>query len=340
MAFHRSLMLAALLGSVVPMSLVACGGGDSTVVPAGAHTHYVASKVLVPTNNNESREYGIDLNGDGTPDNQLGMVLGTLAGMGFDIQATIDKAVLGGDIILLTDVQTTDFTSAAAAGIQVFLGSNPQPPACNANEMVSCTTATPAVCTGCGHHLDGTGAFSIDPTSPTNAALAGPIIGGTLKGGPGDLSLQIALGGTTPIQLDLIGARALASSISATAIGSISGTTVTGGVVFGGAISASDINNKVIPAVATELTPTIAKDCTALDMPPGCGCTDGSTGKTILGLFDTNHDCMVTTTEIQTNSLIMSLLAPDVEINGTMALSLGIKAIAVGATYTAPNETM
>ncbi len=334
MAFHRSLLLATL----VPMSLVACGS-SGTVVPEGTHYHYVANRVLVPTNNNESREYGLDLNGDGTPDNQLGMVLGTLAGMGFDIQATIDKAVFEGDIILLTDFQTQDFTSTAAAGIEVFLGSNPQPPACNAGEMVVCTTDTPAVCTGCQHHLDGSGAFSIDPTAPTNPALAGPIVGGTFKGGPGDLALQIALGGTTPIELDLIGARTLASSISATAIGSTSGTTITGGVVFGGAITADDINNKVIPAVATQLGPTIAKDCTDLTDPPGCGCTDGSTGKTILGLFDTNHDCMVSTMEIQTNSLIMSLLAPDVEIEGKMALSLGIKAVAVGATYTAPGET-
>jgi hypothetical protein len=338
MAFHRPLIAASLF-ALVPMSLVACGGSD-TIVPEGMHYHYVASKVLVPTNNNESREYGLDLNGDNTVDNQLGMVLGTLAGMGFDIQGTIDKAVFGGDIILLADFQTKDFNSAAASGIQVFLGSNPQPPACNSGETVTCTTATPSVCTGCQHHLTGTGMFSIDASSPQNAALAGHIAGGTFQGGPGDLALQIALGGTTAIQLDLIGARAKGTGITATQIGSISGGTVTGGIVFGGAVTKDDIDNKVIPAVQTQLVPTIARDCTALTMPPGCGCTDGSTGKTILGLFDTNHDCMVSVDEIKGNSLIMSLLAPDVTIDGKMALSLGIKAVAVGATYTVAGETM
>src|SRR3954466_1752090 len=138
MAFFRPILFAAAL---LPMSLAACGGGDDTITPEGAHYHYVANKALVPTNNNESREYGIDLNGDGTVDNQLGMVLGTLAGMGFDIQGTIDKAVLEGSIILLADFQTKDFTSTAAAGVQVFLGANEQPAACNSGEMVVCTDA-------------------------------------------------------------------------------------------------------------------------------------------------------------------------------------------------------
>ena len=62
-------------------------------------------------------------------------------------------------------------------------------------------------------------------------------------------------------------------------------------------------------------------------------------GKTILGLFDTTpKDCMVTVDEIKNNSLIVSLLSPDVTVDGKMALSLGIKATAVKATYTAPNQ--
>jgi hypothetical protein len=336
MAFHRSLIAASLF-ALVPASLVACGGSD-TIVPEGTHYHYVANKALVPTNNNESREYGLDLNGDGTTDNQLGMVLGTLAGMGFDIQGTIDQAVLEGSIILLADVQTKDFTNTAAAGVQVFLGTNEQPAACNAGEMASCDMSTPAVCTGCGHHLQGDGMFSIDPASPQNAALAGKIVNGTFTGGPGELTLQIALGGTDAIELDLIGAKAKATGITATGIGTLSGNTVTGGIVFGGALTKDDIDNKVIPAVASQLTPTIERDCTMPTMPPGCGCVDGSTGKTILGLFDTNHDCTVSVMEIQTNSLIMSLLAPDVTIDGKMALSLGIKAVATGATFTPPGQ--
>ena len=119
----------------------------------------------------------------------------------------------------------------------------------------------------------------------------------------------------------------------------MSGDAITG-LVFAGALSQDDINTKVIPAVVTQLQPTIARDCTMLTAPPGCGCADGTTGKTIIGLFDTNMDCMVTASEVMTNSLIMSLLAPDVTIDGTKALSLGIKVTAEKATFTVPGETM
>lgn len=318
-----------LLAAVAPMLLVACGGDDGNVTPEGMHYHYVSNKVYVPTTNTQSREYGLDLNADGTPDNQLGMVLSTLSGMGFDIQGTIDTAVAEGDIILLVDFQTKDFTNTTAAGIQVYLGDMENPAACNTGESYDIATKT-----GCGHHLTGTASFSIAANSPTNAALGGKIVNGTFTGGPGDLTLQIALGGTMAIELDLIGARAKGTGIAADKIG----TATSGGVVIGGAVTKEDIDMKVIPAVQAQLLPIITRDCTMPTAPPGCGCLADSTGKTIIGLFDTSHDCTVSVEEIKNNSLIMSLLSPDVTINGKMALSLGIKATAVGGMFTVAGQ--
>lgn len=331
MAF-RPFMLAAV---VLPMSLVACGGdeGEGNVVPEGEHYRYVADTVLVPTTQTQAREYGLDLDGDGPVDNTLGMVLSTLGGMGFDVQTTIDTAVAEGDIVLLLDFQTKDFMNTTKAGVQVFLGDLVAPTvACNTGETYNDVTMM-----GCGRHLSGTGNFAVSANSPTNAALGGKIVNSQFKGGPGNLSLQIALGGTEAIQLDLIGARAKGSGITATEIGSL---------VFGGAISKNDIEMKVIPAIVDQITPIIARDCDMLTNPAGgCGCDDPSTGKTILGLFDTKKadgsdgkDCAVTVEEIKTNSLIVSLLSPDVTINGVEALSLGIKATAVGAVYTVSGQ--
>lgn len=319
MAFRpTSLAAVALLSSIV-----ACGGDDAgNVIPEGTHYHFVANKVFVPTTNTQAREYGLDLNADGTVDNQLGMVLSTLGSMGFDIQKTIDTAVADGNIILLADFQTKDFTNTTAAGVQVFLGANPTPAACNGSAD-----------TVCGHHLDGMGSFSIASGSPMNAALGGKIVNGTFTGGPGNLTLQIALGGTTAINLNLIGAKAKGSSISADGIGM--GTT--GGMIFAGAVTKEDIDTQVIPAIQTQLIPTIMRDC-PMPTVPGCGCADSSTGKTIVGLFDANHDCTVTVEEIKTNSLIVSLLSPDVTVDGKMALSLGVKATAVKGTYTVPGQ--
>jgi len=330
MAFRPFLLAAALLPSVV-----ACGGddGEGNVTPEGPHYHYVANKVLVPANATQAREYGLELNGDKTIDNQLGMVLSTLGSMGFDIQATLDKAVAVGDIVLLVDMQTQDFTNTTAAGIQVFLGDNTMvtPTACNSGEVYNETTNT-----GCGHHLSGTGMFAIDSSSPQNASLGGKIVNGTFTGGPGNLSLEIALGGTEGIQLDLIGARAKGSALSEASLGTAS----SGGVVFGGAITKSDIDNKVIPAIHAQIVPIIEEDCTMPTMPPGCGCMADSTGKTIIGMLDKKKadgtegkDCVVSVDEIKTNSLIVSLLSPDVTIDGKEALSLGIKATAVKGEF-------
>jgi hypothetical protein len=321
----RSILFAALL----PASLVACGGGgDSTIVPAGAHTHYVVNKVNVPTNNTQSRDDGLDLNGDKTVDNQLGMVLGTLAGQGIMVQASVDTAVNNGEINLLVDVQTTDFTNAAAAGFSVYLGDNPSPAAC------SSTTDTV-----CGNQLKGGASFGIDPASPTDAALAGKFIGGTFSGGgpTANLDLQISLGGTSPVPLSLIGARVQASGVTATAIGA---------VILAGAITQDDLNNHVLPAVHDNvLLPILKKDCPNAvatpgpNGPPTCGCADGSGGKQVIALLDTMPaDCTITLDEIKNNGLFSSLLAPDVTIEGMPALSLGLAATAVSATFTPPGQ--
>ena len=346
---------------LLSLALVTCGGGG-TIVPEGPHYHTVANKVFVPTNNTQARNFGLDLNGDGTVDNQLGMVLGTLAGMGFDIQGTIDKAVAEGSVTLLVDFQGKDFTNAAKAGLGVLLGQNPMPAACNTGETYSCMTAGGSACTsgsagctcsGCGHQFSGTATFDL-ATGQMLQQLPGPLVNGTFNGGPGQITLQIALASAMPITLDLIGAKAQASGITATSIGTTSGTTTTGGAILAGALTQDDLNMKVIPAIQAQLVPIIQRDCCGAATSPGgatcnpmstgsnanCGCLDGSTGKTILGLFDTNpKDCMVSVSEIQMNSLIQSLLAPDVTINGKPALSLGIKVTTVGATFTVPGET-
>src|SRR5262245_21431338 len=104
MAF-RSLVLG--LTAATTLSLIACNNG--AVTPEGEHYHYVTNKVFVPATTTQAREFGLDLNDNGQPDNQLGMVLSTLASMGFDIQATLDTAVAEGSVILLADFQTKDF---------------------------------------------------------------------------------------------------------------------------------------------------------------------------------------------------------------------------------------
>jgi len=306
-----SRILPFLLLSGLP--LVACGGEDSPT-PEGPHYQYVVSEASVPTSNPQATEFGLDLNGDKVVDNQLGAVLAALVTQGFDVQGAIKEAVDQGDIILLADLQTPSFSSSGGTGLQVKLGDK--------------ATAMPAPCTDaadtvCRKHLTGTGSFAVAAGSPDDAAVTGKIVGGTFNGGPGNISLKIALGGPEGIQLDLIGARAKASGISETGIDSI---------IVGGALSEGDLNTKVIPAIHAQLVPLITADCPGTT-PPECGCAAGSTGRTILNLFDTTpKDCLVKVEEIQNNTLIKSLLAPDVTLDGQMALSVGLKVKAVKGT--------
>jgi len=138
-----------------------------------------------------------------------------------------------------------------------------------------------------------------------------------LTAGPGRFVATANVLGAT-VTLDLIGARV---KIAPTATG------ITTGVLAGG-ITMDDMTNQVYPAVQVGPHAVVAADCSALTKPAGCGCIAGSNGQTYLSLFDgditgTSKDCMISVMEVEQNSLIMSLLAPDVTINGQPALSVG-----------------
>jgi hypothetical protein len=98
---------------------------------------------------------------------------------------------------------------------------------------------------------------------------------------------------------------------------------------------------KVYPGVAMSMLPIVQRDCCGLATspggatctPPSCGCVDASTGKTMIGLVDANHDCTITASEIQNNSLFNSLFASDLSFNGTKALSVGVGFTAVTGAF-------
>jgi hypothetical protein len=317
-----SLQLRSIWRSLLPiLSLTAAcggGGGDDVEPPSGEHFFYVADTVQVPTNNTEAATIGLHVAGDGNDvQNSLGMVLATLTSMGFDIQGTIDETIAEGGIILLYDIQTPDFVASKGSGFKVDLGVAPSPEPCT----------DPADPSTCGQHLTGNGQFDIDDSSPDNAPLEGRIAGGTFTAGPGDLTLQIALGGG-PISLDLIGAKIKATGVSDTGVEQ---------VILGGAVSEEVLQTKVIPSIQEQLVPLLLDSCgpEAGRVAPLCGCNT-STGQTVIRIFDKtpagNGDCKISVEELQNNQLIQSLLSPDVTINGVAALSIGISTTAVKAT--------
>jgi hypothetical protein len=329
------------LASAVVLSFAACGGSssgdDDTVDPAGTSHTYVVDSVLLPTKAGDGAKYGLDLDGDGQVDNALGQILSALssaAGSGsLDLQGSIDDQVLTANIILLANIKATDLAMANGVALEIFLGANPNPAACT-------DTSDPPDITTCGQHLMGTGSFDIDPSSPMDAQIVGKIIGGQFSGGPGTVTLQITLSSVgAPINLNLIGARAKLPGITDGTIGSVASPGI-----IAGAVTQNDLDTQVIPAVADTVSAQITRDCydmngDPLGPPPGCGCPSGSTGATVISLFDKDPqggDCAVTVDEIKNNDLIKTLLAPDVNIDGTDALSVGVGVTAVKGTFTVP----
>jgi hypothetical protein len=294
--------------------------GDAGFVPGdappdpGVHHHYVIDQLTMPATNLQARTFGIDLNGDAVVDNQLGMVTAVLAGMGMDSQIAMSRAIDTGAAIMLGDVGAVNLTTAPLATFTIYQGANPVPAACTSPQD-----------TVCRKHLTGSGAFSIKQGAPVDPPLAGTIAGGTLTAGAGHLSIQVSLMESAPITLTLLGARVVLDNTTTTSTGKLAG-----------AISMSDITNKVMPELRSGFQAAVVRDCTMLSSPPACGCPNGSTGKTLLGLFDTNQDCTIALAEVQNNSLILSLLAPDVIVEGKMALSLGVGVHMVGGAFTAP----
>ena len=325
----RSLPIAAL---AVPLILVACGGGDDdggTVTPEGTHHQYVVSKAtVIPAAPHTPDEpgYGLDLGSrtsatlDGRIDNSLGKALAILASVNtaLDGQATLDTAVNQGSVILLVDFQSKDFMNSNA-GFAIKFGASPNPPACSG-----------ASDTTCGHHLMGGASFQLASNSPSGD-VTGKLASGVFDGGPGELSLQITIGSTTPILLPLVHARVKVTSVSETSLKAL----------VGGLITAQDLKTNVGGALEGPVTQLLAGACTELmpPNPPNCGCTglamqlmsliDGDTG--------TARDCKITGEEILANPATSSSTTPDGCSMDTCtapdALSVGINIEAVAATF-------
>lgn len=335
-----------VLAMTLSASLVACGGGSgdddgddddvsSVVDPAGTDSTYIVDNLVMPTSASQATQLGLNLDGDelGRIDNALGQIMAALAGAageGFDINATIEESVTSGTLLLLIRLKATALTTARGVGMWVYLGDNPSPEPCDDPQ-----NPTPETC---GNHLDGNGSAEVAADSPTDALVVGDMVASRFTSGPGTLSLELALTDGAPITVELIGARAVAT-VSADGSGISDG-------ILAGAITDADLQNEVLPAVHAAVNVSVTDDCTGTV--PDC-CEDGSTGATIVGLFDTNPaDCTVSLDEIKNSNLIKSLLTPDVDLldaggnynplsDGEKdSLSLGVGFSATTGTYTIP----
>lgn len=105
-----------------------------------------------------------------------------------------------------------------------------------------------------------------------------------------------------------------------------------------GAIPIGQINNRFVPALARDFQAIVNRDCPTKDT-----CASGSTGATLLSLFDANGDGQISTAEVRDNNLVKSLLAPDVDLvraNGKPGHDGVDDALSFGIGFTARSATI
>jgi hypothetical protein len=302
--------------ALASLPLIACGGGDDDgnpgqpdagQQPMGTYNHFVNDTITVPQSSAQTTSLGLNIDGDdhNRPDNALGGILSALKQQNVDIQKAVTDSVTEGKLILLHSIQATDLTTATNVGWKVLLG--------------DAKTAPPPL-------FDGTDSFTVAADSPTDGLLTGQIAGGSFQGGPGNVTIALSLTTGDPIRVKLVGARIKANL---TADGCSDG-------VLGGAITEQELNDAVIPGIQTLMQNSVNDDGPDGTAPVACpaapatcpaamngdstSCVDTymkcltGTSKTILGLFDSDHNLMITIDEIKNNTLIKALLAPDVDL--------------------------
>jgi hypothetical protein len=116
---------APLLSLCLAFALSACAedstGGDVVGPFTGPSHRFVVDRITIPTTNNAAREAGADLNGDGTVDNQIAMVLSTLAGQGTTDPKYAPDLIASGAIASSVEIIADDLINDPTVGV-VFHG--------------------------------------------------------------------------------------------------------------------------------------------------------------------------------------------------------------------------
>lgn len=288
-------------------------------ISVGGHK-YVLNQIMLPM---QRSDYAMDLNGDGHLDNQLGNIIGAVESQGLDAQTAVGVAIQAGSALHLVSLDATDpaLMNDPNAGAGLWVAKSMAP------------------------DFSGQGKFAIDNAYPaskfTGRLDAGhfssenPVM--TMK--PVHATLKLPLAGVTPIVLPINGAHIQFDAQSGNPPRLVSGQ-------LHGSIKNSDVQGKIIPAVAMALNAQVQAN-------PGSPNT-----MQLLALFDTGgcanpngtmakaNDGKIDVCEVSTNQIIQNVLAPDVQIydaNGNYApnpantkkdsLSMGVAFTAVRASF-------
>lgn len=266
----------------VSSGLLAAALAALAFAPGHAAVHvrgHAVDAIDLPSSNAEANARAIDLNGDGSADNQFGSILAVMASnFEMDLDANLQVETAAGRIVYLVELRSSDpaFASDAAAVATWYAG---------------LPTAAPPL-------FDGSDTFRYDPAADPSRFVAPLVAGSFVSANPATTTAPLFLGmklriGNYTIELPLQGAR-LKFTATATAL-------VQGQV--NGSITAEDIDAIFVPTLAIAFDDVVQADPQSPD------------AMSLLQIFDSNPaDGRISVDEVRNHPLMQSLLAPDVDI--------------------------
>lgn len=283
-----------LVGALVAAAAV----GMAQLATAGAATAmpehgYATDTMRLPTTSSKAAGLSRDLDGDGSRDNRLGQFYAELHAHGLDMADFQNAAIQAGDIVMLHALRASSFASTQNATWQVLYGA---------------PTADP--------DFSGSGQFTVGGAD--SLRLPAQIKDHRVRTDPGKIPVRLQAEG--PLTLQVLKARVLATCTRASCSGGR----------INGAVSRAQVNNKLVPELATLFTRWVERDCTM----GASGCMSGSQGQAIVALFDEDEDGTITEDEISTNPTFGPFLKPDLDLaepKGKDAVSFGFGFTAVRA---------
>jgi len=258
--------------------------------PGLAQHHYVVNAIVVPQTVTQAGAFGFNLDGDSQNrvDNAFGQFLVTLSQQGIDVQSAVNLATTGGHSVELGSLGADDLVAANPATWRFFVGAP--------------TSGPP--------NLSGGGMFTVAQNGAMMGTLDGSIAGGHLTaqvpaGSMARIPIKLGLvAGQAPIEFDLVGGHVAAD---------VTANDCSNGRV-GGGIAMADLANLVLPAWATAMNASITSACRT-GAATGDYSNCDSNERSYLQMFDTAPmDGNISLAEVRNNSLVQTLLAPDVDL--------------------------
>jgi len=137
--------------------------------------------------------------------------------------------------------------------------------------------------------FNGSDTFTLDAAAPVNLPIIGTLVNGHFAGGPGSVHLEMVLLGQK-VDVDLIGVH-LEADLSEK--GCSNGR-------LGGGVTVEEYRGNLLPAIAEGFNQIIK--------------TDQSAAKTLLPVFDSDNNGIITSQELEGNPFLMIAISPDLDL--------------------------